>query len=100
MDRDCATSRGHVLSFNPLSEFPSLHRRGKNSSLSHIAVHLGQGSDVARALNTFSHDDHSKSMRKINNALTSKILFVAVGTALDLTPIDLQLGERKGSHPL
>ena len=70
------------------------------SPLSHIAVHLGQSSDVALALYTFSHDDHSKSMRKINNALSSKLLFVAVGTAVYFTPIDLQLGERKGSHPL
>ena len=100
MDRDWANSRGHFVSFSPLSEFLSLHRRGKNSPLSHIAVHLGQGSNIARALNTFSHNDQSKSMRKINDTLTSEILFLAVGTTLDLTPIDLQLAERKGSHPL
>src|SRR5262249_7283981 len=28
---------------------------------------------LARALNTFSHNDHSKSMRKINNVPTSEI---------------------------
>src|ERR1700756_2616071 len=73
----CASSRRFVVSSNPSSKFLCFHRAGKNSSLNHVTVHLAQSLDVARALNTFCHNGHSKSMRQVNNSLAPAILFLA-----------------------
>jgi hypothetical protein len=100
MGRDCASFREYVVPSRPLYEMSSLHRRGKNSSLKHVAVHLAQRSDVVRVLDALSHSRRSKSMRKINNALTPTIGLLVLGATIDQTSIDFQLSERNRSQPL